>query len=128
MKFFEMSSDGGKSSGVTGFWLVEMKSFFSVVILRFSPGSREAFHEHAFNAWTWWLKGEVTEEFTDGTVKYWKPSFKPKYTPRNCFHRIISKDFTYAISFRGPWHDTWREKVNSTVTTLTHGRNVVSVV
>lgn len=125
MKFFKISHDGGQLSGVKGFWLVEIKSLFSIVVLRFSPGSREAFHEHAFNAYTWWLKGEVTEEFVDGTKKNWKPSFKPKFTPRNCFHRIISKNFTYALSIRGPWKDTWREQVRGHAVTLTHGRKIV---
>ena len=60
MKLFHKSHDGGKNSGVTGYWLIEWKSGFSIVVLRFSKGTREAFHSHAFNALTWWLKGSVT--------------------------------------------------------------------
>ena len=50
MKLFHKSHDGGKNSGVTGYWLIEWKSGFSIVVLRFSKGTREAFHSHAFNA------------------------------------------------------------------------------
>ena len=126
MKIFARSHDGGKDSGVTGYWLIEWKSVFSIVILRFAPGSREAFHEHAFNALTWWLKGEVEEHHTDGRVLNWKPSLKPKYTPRNCFHKIISKGTSYALSIRGPWNKTWRERKVDETYTLTHGRKRVS--
>lgn len=39
MKLFSKSHDGGKDSGVTGYWLIESKSLFSIVLLRFSEGS-----------------------------------------------------------------------------------------
>jgi hypothetical protein len=125
MKFFKKSHDGGKDSGVTGYWVIEWKKGFSIVFLRFSEGSREAFHEHAFNAWTWWLKGEVVEQFLDGRRITWKPSWKPKYTPKKCFHKIISKGTSFAISFRGPWEGTWKEHKNGDTYTLTHGRRRV---
>ncbi len=122
MKLFTKSHDGGKDSGVTGYWLIEWKGLFSIVLLRFSKGSREAFHSHAFNALTWWLKGSVTEEFKDGGSKRWSPSFKPKYTPKDCFHKIIADEVTWALSFRGPWSKTWQETKNGETYTLTHGR------
>ena len=69
IKLFKKSHDGGPNSGVTGYWLIEWKLGFSIVILRFSKGSREAFHSHAFNAWTWWIKGRVMEYFVDGRTQ-----------------------------------------------------------
>lgn len=128
MKFLSYGKDGGKNSTVTGFWLVEIKSLFSIVLLRFDKGSREAYHSHAFNALTWWLSGEVEEHLVDGTVLTWKPSIKPKYTPTSCFHKVFALKTTYALSIRGPWANTWHElsKENSTFTTLTHGRKVVA--
>lgn len=126
MKLFKRSHDGGKDSGVEGLFLVEIKSLFSIVLLRFNEGSREAYHSHAFNAVTWWLKGEVEEHHTDGRVMKWKPSFKPKFTAKNCFHKIYALRKSYAISFRGPWDDTWQEKRNNETVTLTHGRNIVN--
>lgn len=128
MKFFKKRHDGGKDSGVTGYWLIEWKGLFSIVLLRFSKGSREAFHSHAFNALTWWIKGAAVEyiyfeekdKYKQG--KYWSPSFIPKYTPKDCFHKIITLEVTWALSFRGPWSKTWKEAKNGEVYTLSSGR------
>ena len=126
IKFFKKSHDGGKNSGVTGYWLIEWKAGFSIVLLRFSKGSREAFHSHAFNAYTWWLRGSVEEQFPDTaeTIE-WKPSIFPKFTPRWNIHRIVADRVSRAISFRGPWESTWKEQKNGIQTTLTHGRMVL---
>ena len=127
MKLFKKSHDGGKDSGVTGYWLIENKKFFSILLLRFSKGSREAFHSHAFNAYTWWLKGLVKEEFKDtNDCIIWKPSllnlFFPKYTPKGNFHKIIGIKESWALSIRGPWDYTWKEFKNGEEYTLSQGR------
>ena len=41
MKFFGFGSDGGENSGVTGFWLFEIKSLFSIAILKFAKGTKK---------------------------------------------------------------------------------------
>lgn len=123
MKLFHKSHDGGNNSGVTGYWLIECKSLFSIVLLHFGGESREAFHSHAFNALTWWLKGAVTEEIKDGTIKTWWPSWKPKWTPKNCFHKIHADPHgAWALSIRGPWDATWFESKNGETYELGHGR------
>jgi hypothetical protein len=127
MKLFSVSHDGGKKSGVTGFWLVEIKSLFSIVILKFNKGSREAYHSHAFNAVTWWLKGRVTEHHLDGRVIKWKPSIIPKFTSRECTHKVYANETSYAISFRGPWSKQWSEYTDKQHTVLSSGREVVSI-
>lgn len=123
MKLFEWAKDGGPESHVTGLFLVEIKSMFSVVLLKFEKGTREAYHSHAFNAFTLWLKGEVIEEFPNGKKSYWEAGMV-KYTPRNLFHRVRALVDTYAISFRGPWVTRWYETNDNYVktTTFTHGR------
>jgi hypothetical protein len=128
MKILEIAKDGGKKSHVTGFWVIELKSLFSIVFLRFSRGTREAFHTHAFNALTWFLKGHVTEFHRGGKQLKWAPSFWPKYTPRTCFHKVFAHVDTYAFSIRGPWVDTWNEYIPKLrkVITLTHGRKIVA--
>lgn len=128
MKLFSYGMDGGKDSTVWGFWLIEIKPLFSIVILCFEKGSREAYHSHAFNAWTWFIKGDIEEHHKDGRVINWKPSFKPKYTPRSTFHKVVAKERTYAISFRGRWLNTWNEffKKDRKIVTLTHGRKQIS--
>lgn len=126
MKFFTIAKDGGPESHVTGFFLVEIKSLFSVVLLKFAKGTREAFHSHAFNAWTLWLDADAREEFPNGGEKYWD-NWQWKFTPKSLMHRVHAVANSYAISFRGPWDKTWQEylpKEDRTVT-LTHGRKVV---
>ena len=125
MRFLEASHDGGEGSGVTGYFLIEIKSLFSIVLIKFRPGTRDAYHSHAFNALTIWLKGRVIEHHLDGTDMNWSAgSFK--YTPRGCFHKVDAQGTAWAISFRGPWKKYWKESRKGDIVTLTHGRIEVS--
>lgn len=126
IKFFTKSHDGGANSGVTAYFLIEWKRVFSVAVLRFSKGSREAFHSHAFNALTWWLKGAVREEFPSGNSLDWRPSFKPKLTPRRNIHKIVAQETSWAFTLRGPWVDRWIEYKTGKEIVLSHGRKVIS--
>lgn len=146
MRLFSKAKDGGPESPVDGYFLIEIKSRFSIVLLHFNPGTRESFHNHAFNAWTLWLRGRTQEEVKDkGTMKSWQPG-QWKYTPRELMHRFITTttgvyvglfgglkrqikaNGAWAISFRGPWVKTWEEynpTTNETIT-LTNGRELVT--
>jgi len=125
--------DGGKESGVIGYCLIEWKILFSIVLLKFNHGSRENYHSHAFNAVTWFLSGRVKEETyvnhfarIDFPDKWFIPSVIPKITRRGKIHRVHSIGTTWALSFRGPWRNTWHEiDKNNKVITLTHGRKQV---
>jgi hypothetical protein len=119
--------DGGKDSGVSAYFLMEWKILFSIGILHFRKGSREAYHNHAFNAFTWWLKGKVTEIKINGEEKYFEPSLKPKYTKKDNFHKVFAHEDTYALTFRGPWLDTWKEFRENKYITLTHGRKKINM-
>lgn len=121
MKMWVRSHDGGADSGVTGYWLIEAKGLFSIVLLHFRPGSRFAFHNHAFNAWTLWLKGGVREHYLGGGSKDFHAG-QLKYTPRSCFHKIESLGHTWALSIRGPWKECWQESRGDNLVTLTNGR------
>lgn len=125
MRFFSKASDGGKDSGVTGYFLVEIKPLFSIVLLHFNKGSREAFHEHAFDALSIWLKGKVREHHLNGETKDFT-ALSMKSTPRSTFHKIEALEETWCLSFRGPWVDRWREFKQGRFVTLTHGRKVVN--
>lgn len=116
-------SDGGDTSGVTAY-IIESKFIGSIALLRFSAGSREAFHGHAFNAITLWLKGKVLENFPDGTVKAWEAG-DIKITKREDIHRVYSYGTSWALSLRGPWKDTWKEIRKGQEITLTHKRAIV---
>lgn len=129
MKFLKWGKDGGPESSVWGFWFIEIKWLFSIVLLRFEKGeTREAFHSHAFNALTWWLSGKVAEEHTNGQIDLWWPSLLPKLTRRSCFHRVRPIKKTWALSIRGPWAKQWQEfrKDWSELTTFESGRRIVA--
>lgn len=128
MKLFRKAKDGGPNSTVTGYWLCEFKSLFSIALLKFEDGSRDEYHDHAFNSWNWILKGEVEEEFVDSFLNQTLVArIRPYFTGRTRMHRVRSKGTTWVFSIRGPWSETWHEydpKTKKTVT-LTHGRNIV---
>lgn len=126
MKFLKKMKDGGPESTVTGYWLIESKRFFSIVLLKFDGPSREAFHTHAFNAWSWILPSGMglMERFTDGTTKFLKPD-SLVYTPRESMHKVDSNGVNWILSFRGPWLDNWTEINEHGQQTLTHGRKIV---
>ena len=137
MKLFHVAKDGGPDSNVTGYWLIESKMFFSVALLRFSRGSREAYHSHAFNAVSWILSGRILEAILHRDKEFpyrhaafvHTPSIKPIYTSRERFHKVYGIAYTtWAVTFRGPWKSTWQEflpKLNKYIT-LTNGRKIIN--
>ena len=126
MYFLRKAPDGGKDSGVTGYFLVEIKALFSIVLLHFRPGTREAYHSHAFNAVTIWLWGKVKEHMLSGETLGWKAG-RMKYTPRDNFHKVEALTDAWCLCFRGPWEDYWKESRSGSLVTLTHGRREVTV-
>lgn len=130
MKLFAEGKDGGLDSNVTGYWLIEWKSLFSIALLKFDRGSREAFHSHAFNSVSWVLAGKLLEHRVydaAGSLTQFRPGLKPIITTRNNLHKVIGlADRTWVLTFRGPWKKTWQEKFDDGAeVTLTHGRNIV---
>lgn len=128
MRFFQKAKDGGPESKSTGLFLIEIKPLFSIVLLRFTDGSRDAFHTHAFSALSWVLKGKLVENYIGGSKEEHPASFRPIYTPYYFFHKVVSVGVTYAISFRGPWRQEWEEYIPETgkYITLTNGRKVIN--
>lgn len=126
MKFIETSKDGGPDSNVFAHWLFEAKQLASVVLLQFKNGTREAYHNHAFNCISWVLRGKLEERHLDGRIEYHYPSLLPVITRRETFHQVFSYGTTWVLSFRGPWAKEWKEVENGEEVTLTNGRKVVS--
>lgn len=125
MKLFHKAKDGGQESNVTGYWLIEWKDVFSIVLLKFSKGSREAYHTHAFNAISWVLKGKIEEQTLLPEYKNtYTVSLIPIFTPKQRLHKVLGvADSTWVLSFRGPWADAWYEYFkDGTLHLLTHGR------
>lgn len=129
MRLMYWGKDGGPESRVWGFWPIEVKSLFSVALLQFRHGSREAFHSHAFNSVSWVLWGRLVEENMDGTVNfYYMDWIHPVVTKRNTFHKVSCDRSTWVLTFRGPWSKTWQEYLpqQDKFVTLTHGRQEVA--
>lgn len=126
MKLFSVSKDGGDKSNVWAYWLVEIKPLFSIALLKFENGTREAHHSHAFNCVSWLLSGALREYFLDNTSKGYLPSFKPILTKRETFHKVRSFGRSWVLTFRGPWTKQWKERQGDMETTLTNGRVVVN--
>jgi hypothetical protein len=133
MKFLETTKDGGTESTVWAHWLIELKGLFSIALLRFEDGTRDAYHSHAFNSVSWVLTGnliEVRVGENDPGVTAYPPSLHPVITLRDTYHRVRSIGRTYVLTFRGPWSKTWREATPDGAggyaeRTLTHGRREV---
>jgi hypothetical protein len=111
MKFLQRGKDGGPESHVYGYWLVEIKGLFSVVLLRFEDGTRSAYHSHAFNSISWLLAGGgLLERDKHGLItNYFDPGLRPIITRRSTFHQVKSFGRNWVLSFRGPWAKTWKE-------------------
>lgn len=128
MKFLSWGKDGGKESHVWGLWFAEIKSLFSVVLLKFEEGTREAFHTHAFNSHSYVIYGRLqeTEQASGDSRFYYQGEWI--FTPREMFHQVRSYGTTWVLSFRGPWSKTWKEYIpaEDKHLTLTHGRQVVN--
>ncbi len=126
MKLFKKAKDGGPESTVTGYWFIEAKKLFSIVLLRFDDGSRDAYHSHAFDSLNWVIKGVVEEIPAYGEIKVHTPSWRPIVTKRETFHKVVSHGTTWVFSLRGPWSKTWKEWTpDNVVSILTAGRKVV---
>lgn len=135
MKLFKWMKDGGPESRVFGFFLVEIKKLFSIVLLRFDNGSRDAFHSHAFNSISWLIRGELLEfrilswdKIKQVKITKYLPSFNLIITTRDNLHRVESYGITWVLTFRGPWSNTWQEFLPETeeIITLTNGRKIVN--
>ena len=131
MKLFRYAKDGGAESTVSGFFLVEIKSLFSVALLRFGHGSRDAYHSYSFNSISWVLRGMLMESFVDRLkVNYYFPSLRPIITRRSDFHQVYSYGTTWVLTFRGFWSRTWNEYIpnEARCRILTHGRQEVAAI
>jgi len=122
MRSLEKAKDGGPKSHVEAYFLLELKGLFSIALLKFNIGGRGVYHTHAFNALTWFIKGDLIEEDIDGTLYQYPFSLKPKYTSRSKNHRVKANRVSWCFTIRGPWADTWEEFDEGIKTILTHGR------
>lgn len=124
--------DGGAYSNVWGLYIPEIKSLFSVVLLKFTGKSRDSYHSHAFNSIAWVLRGRLIEETLDGRTFHYTPSWRPFFVSRDRTHRVHAPGTAWVLNLRGPWLSTWYEyfpvshpTYGYKRQTLTHGRQPV---
>lgn len=127
MRFFEKAKDGGCESPVDAYFLCEIKPVFSIALLKFNKGSRENYHTHAFDAWTWFICGELAEQDVNGNMYEYKRSLLPKVTLRSKNHRVIAARDSWCFTLRGRWLSTWTEynEDRDKTITLTNGRDII---
>lgn len=101
--------DGGNESPVDAYFLIEIKDWFSIAILKFNKGGREAYHTHAFDAYTWFLKGNLVEEDVNGESYVYERSLVPKKTLKSKNHRVKALSDSWCFTIRGKWGKTWTE-------------------
>ncbi len=126
MKLLWGHKDGGPESNVRC-WGIEIKGLFSILVLCFGRGSRDAYHSHAFNSISWLLAGSLHEDVhTKWNWVYYRPSFIPIWTPRERTHKVYGMHpQNWVLTFRGPWTRYWKEKrplEGGREVVLTHGR------
>ena len=128
VKLFQKAKDGGPDSTVTGYWLIELKWLFSIVLLKFEGKSRPVYHTHAFDAISWVLSGWLEEHILYQGMLVHMPGPMPVVTERKDLHMVHSANPTWVLSFRGPWADDWLEydPFKNEQVVLTHGRKKVS--
>lgn len=135
INFLFEEKDGGSKSKVwmTGF---EWKKGFSILLLRFEKGTREAYHSHAFNCvsmvlWGWLVEYRLGLDFKSKihgpeTITNFRPRNGFFITTRDNFHKVHSVGRTWVLTFRGPWANTWDEiNEEGKHVVLTHGRKEV---
>ena len=129
MEFLTKMKDGGPESPVEGYFLFEIKYLGSIAILKFNKGCRENFHTHAFNAFTWFLFGDLEEEDVSGSFYKYTRSLWPKLTKRSKNHRVKAIEESWCFTIRGPWVKTWTEynQPGKTTTLFTWGRKILGV-
>lgn len=135
MKFLKKCKDGGPESPVDAYFLIEWKGAFSIALLKFNKGCREAYHTHAFDAFTWFLSGKLIEQRLDFfertfNMNRYYHSILPKVTTRNNLHRVIAEETSWCFTIRGPWVDSWWEydMVNNVGRKLGVGRVILKMI
>lgn len=136
MKILWGHKDGGPDSNVRC-WGLEIKGLCSILVLHFAPGSREAFHSHAFNAVSWLIAGDLCEDVQEfltlpntghNAHHLYSRHWRPVITRRATFHKVSGGAYgAWVLTLRGRWHKTWVDGQPGEADTLTHGRKKLNV-
>jgi hypothetical protein len=108
--------DLGEQS-ITELTLLEYKKWFSIKLFNFhkSGGVQDRFHTHAFNAYSFLLKGDYTEEVLEDNkiIKCLRSRSKALFIPKDSYHRITRSKGCVTLLVTGPWGETFKELRNT---------------
>lgn len=108
--------DLGEQS-VTELTILEYKKWFSIKLFNFhkSEGVQDRFHTHAFNAYSFLLKGDYIEEVLEDNkiVKCLRSRSKVLFIPKDSYHRITRSKGCVTLLVTGPWGETFKELRNT---------------
>lgn len=92
------------------FTIFEIKYVCGIIVNIFNTTNQDRFHSHAFNAFSWMLRGHYFEEVIEDGAVVTKKIEKSRFIPRNYIHKITqSTPNAMSITFEGPWESTWNE-------------------
>lgn len=98
---------------VTELTILEYKKLFSIKLFKFhkSSGKQDRFHTHAFNALSFLIKGDYTEEIIKDNkiMKCRRNRSRILYIPKDSYHRITKSDSCYTLLLTGPWGGEFKE-------------------
>lgn len=93
--------------------ILEYKKWFSLKLFYFhkTEGAQDRFHTHAFNAYSFLIKGDYIEEvIEDNKIKKIKRSRKKLlFIPKDTYHRITKSEGCYTVLLTGRWGSRFKE-------------------
>lgn len=105
--FWKRKTIGLGDQNVTELTILEYKKLFSIKLFKFhkTNGKQDRFHTHAFNAYSFLLKGNYIEEVLEGNVIKKLPRNRSRllFIPKDSFHRITKGTDCTTLLITGPW-------------------------
>lgn len=127
-KLFHWDNTSLGVGSIKRFTIIEIKYLGGIIVNIFNTRNQDRFHSHAFNAWSWMIKGHYYEDvIVDGKEIVTKKIEKSRYIPRNHIHKITkSSHNAMSITFEGPWESVWNEYFDDgRIKTYSWGRKVI---
>lgn len=116
-------------SGPVDRWtLFEFKRLFSVYVHRWNVDYQDRYHTHAFDAWSWMVRGSYKERLYVDDNTYMEHDVTPgfRFIPWFTNHSIANcRPNTWTVTFAGPWRKTWTETKHGIITVFGWGRKRV---
>ncbi len=113
------------------FTIIEIKCLGGIIVNIFNTKDQDRFHSHAFNSFSWMIRGWYKEDVVNinNNIKTLETKIisKSRFIPRYYIHKIKeSSENAISITFEGSWKSHWKEYFdNEREKTYTWGRKVI---